>query len=200
MRKIKANLEGVRKMSRLPGVVVVVDARKEYLALREAKKLGITTIGVIDTDSDPDTVDVAIAANDDSTKAIDLILNELADAVAIGKTMVAARPEPRARPRRVRSTRSALARADEGTDETAPAVEEPQEKAVEKAEEQAVKEPQEKAAEEPQEEAVKLPSEESEGEGETVPPAAVEEPEEEAVKSGSEESEGEEQKPEQSSS
>jgi len=130
MRKIKANLEGVRKMSRLPGVVVVVDARKEYLALREAKKLGITTIGVIDTDSDPDTVDVAIPANDDSTKAIDLILNELADAVAIGKTMVAARPEPRARPRRVRSKRLALARAGEGETVPAGAAEEPQKEKV----------------------------------------------------------------------
>jgi len=132
MRKIKANLEGVRKMSRLPGVVVVVDARKEYLALREAKKLGITTIGVIDTDSDPDTVDVAIPANDDSTKAIDLILNELADAVAIGKTMVPVRREPRQRPKRVRSRRAAMARADEIEPEgvPAPAAEESQEQTV----------------------------------------------------------------------
>jgi len=118
MRKIKANLDGVRKMSRLPGVVVVVDARKEYLALCEARKLGITTIGIIDTDSDPDTVDVAIPANDDSTRAIDLILNELADAVAIGKTMVSARGEPRQRPKRVRSRRPALARANAAESET----------------------------------------------------------------------------------
>lgn len=111
MRKIKANLDGVRKMSRLPGAMVVVDAKKEYLALREAKKLGIATIGLLDTDSDPDSVDVAIPANDDSIRAIDLILNELADAVAIGKTMVAARPEPAQRPRRVRSKRPVLARA-----------------------------------------------------------------------------------------
>jgi small subunit ribosomal protein S2 len=118
MRKIKANLDGVRKMSRLPGVVVVVDARKEYLALCEARKLGIATIGVIDTDSDPDTVDVAIPANDDSTRAIDLILNELADAVAIGKTMTSVRAEPKQRPRRVRSRRPALARANAAESET----------------------------------------------------------------------------------
>ncbi len=129
MRKIKGNLEGVRKMSRLPGVVVAVDARKEYLALREARKLGISTIGIIDTDSDPDTVDVAIPANDDSTRAINLILNELSDAVAIGKTMVSARHEPRERPKRVRSRRPALARADTAEAETVPtpAVEEEQE-------------------------------------------------------------------------
>ena len=114
MRKIRANLQGVRNMSRLPGAVVVVDAKKEYLALREARKLDITTIGLLDTDSDPDAGDVAIPANDDSIRAVDLILNELADAVAIGKTMITARQEPPQRPRRVRSKRTALARANEG--------------------------------------------------------------------------------------
>ncbi len=113
MRKIRTNLEGVRKMTRLPGAVVVVDAKKEYLALREARKLGVPTVGVLDTDSDPDTVDVAIPANDDSIRAIEIILNELADAVAIGKTMVSVRQQEIApRPRRVRSRRSAMARAD----------------------------------------------------------------------------------------
>jgi len=114
MRKIFTNLDGVRKMSRLPGCVVVVDAKKEYLALREARKLDIPTIGILDTDSDPDTVDVAIPANDDSIKAMDLILQELADAVSVGKTMMAIKPDAstgagaakRGRSRRV------LARAD----------------------------------------------------------------------------------------
>jgi len=118
MRKIKGNLEGVREMSRLPGAVVVVDAKKEYIALREASKLGIATVGLIDTDSDPDTVDVAIPTNDDSMRAVDLILNELADAVAAGKTMVSARQEAKKRPKRVRSGRSALARASEEEPET----------------------------------------------------------------------------------
>jgi small subunit ribosomal protein S2 len=117
MRKIKTNLEGVRMMNRLPGAVVVVDAKKEYLALREAKKLNITTVGILDTDSDPDTVDVAIPANDDSIRAIELILSELTDAVAIGKTMVSARREPAVRPRRVRSRRPALALADQSKSE-----------------------------------------------------------------------------------
>jgi small subunit ribosomal protein S2 len=113
MRKIKANLDGVRKMSRLPGAVVVVDAKKENLALREALKLGIVTIGLIDTDSDPDVLDVAIAANDDSIRAIDLILNELANAVAIGKTMISAREQSAPRPRRPRSRRPVLASAND---------------------------------------------------------------------------------------
>ena len=123
MRKIKANLEGIRNMSRLPGAVVVVDAKKEYLALREAKKLEIATVGLIDTDSDPDTVGVAVPANDDSIRAIELLLNELADAVAIGKTMTQVQQEPKERPRRVRSRRPALARADKAEPETVTAVE-----------------------------------------------------------------------------
>ncbi len=114
LRKIKGNMEGIRKMSRLPGVVVVVDGRKEYLALREAKKLGVTTVGIIDTDCDPDTVDVVIPANDDSIRAISLILNELAEAVAKGKTMVSVRKEISPHPKRVRSRRTVLARADKG--------------------------------------------------------------------------------------
>ena len=123
MRKIKANLQGVRNMSRLPGAVVVVDAKKEYLALREARKLDIATVGLLDTDSDPDTVDVAIPANDDSIRAVELILNELADAVAIGKTMTAVRQEAPQRPKRVRSRRSVLARASEEKPQAASEVE-----------------------------------------------------------------------------
>jgi small subunit ribosomal protein S2 len=123
MRKIRTNLDGVRKMARLPGVLIAVDAKKEYLALREARKLEIPTIGVLDTDSDPDTVDVAIPANDDSIRAVEIILNELADAVAIGKTMVSVRqPEAGPRPRRVRPRRSALARADDAGLRSASAV------------------------------------------------------------------------------
>ncbi len=114
LRKIKSNLQGVRNMSRLPGAVVVVDAKKEYIALREAKKLSITTIGILDTDSDPQTVDVAIPANDDSIRTVDLILNELADAVAVGKTMAPVQQEQAPRPKRAHSRRPVLARAGSG--------------------------------------------------------------------------------------
>jgi small subunit ribosomal protein S2 len=125
MRKIKTNLEGIRKMSRIPGAVIAVDTKKEYLALREARKLGIATIGLLDTDSDPDMVDVAIPMNDDSIRAIDLILNEMADAVAIGKTMAPVYQEPAQRPKRTRSKRPVTARAQ---------ADEPQEAAVAKQE------------------------------------------------------------------
>ena len=125
MRKISANLSGIRKMARLPGAVIAIDAKKEHLALAEAKKLGIPTIGIIDTDSNPDTVTVAIPANDDSIRAIGQILNELADAVAIGKTMVGANSDTKEKPTRVRSKRSTLARADQQPQTTEVAKTEP---------------------------------------------------------------------------
>ncbi len=110
-KKIKANLEGIRKMNQIPGAVIVVDGRKEYIALAEARKLGISTIGILDTDSNPDTVDVVIPANDDSIRAVGLILNELADAVSIGKTMAVPQQVQTHGPRKPRS-RSVLARAE----------------------------------------------------------------------------------------
>ena len=119
LRKIKGNMEGIRKMGRLPGAVVVIDCKKEYLALREARKLGITTVGIIDTDCDPDTVDIVIPANDDSIRAIGLILNELADAVATGKTMATFQKDVTPKPRHVRPRRTVLARADSGETKSA---------------------------------------------------------------------------------
>jgi len=81
MEKIKANLEGIRRMERMPGVMVIVDTRREHIAVKEAKKLGVTTVALIDTDSDPDLVDLPIPCNDDSMRAVEIILHELADAV-----------------------------------------------------------------------------------------------------------------------
>jgi small subunit ribosomal protein S2 len=113
-------------MSRLPGAVVVVDATKEYIALAEAKKLGVPTIAVIDTNSDPDTCDVAIPANDDSLKAIKLILDEMADAIAVAKTMAPRTIDVQAAAR-PRSRRPTLARARDGKPEAGEAPEAPAE-------------------------------------------------------------------------
>jgi small subunit ribosomal protein S2 len=113
MRKIETNLGGVRKMNRLPGAVIAVDVGKEHLALREARKLGIMTIGIIDTNSDPDCIDIAIPANDDSIKAIEIILKQLAQAITTGKTIV--RPTDVAPDQaRGKSKRPAMASASEG--------------------------------------------------------------------------------------
>jgi small subunit ribosomal protein S2 len=84
-RKMYRNLNGIRSMNRLPECLVVVDPRKEKNAVREARKLGITTLALIDTDCDPDEVDLPIPGNDDSIRSIELIIQLLADAVLAGK-------------------------------------------------------------------------------------------------------------------
>jgi len=84
-RKMYRNLNGIRTMNRLPECLVVVDPRKERNAVREAQKLGITTLSLIDTDCDPDEVDLPIPGNDDSIRSIELIVRLLADAVLAGK-------------------------------------------------------------------------------------------------------------------
>jgi small subunit ribosomal protein S2 len=85
-RKMHRNLNGIRTMNRLPECVVVIDPRKERNAVGEARKLGITTIALIDTDCNPDEVDLPIPGNDDSIRSIELIVQLLADAVLAGKT------------------------------------------------------------------------------------------------------------------
>ncbi|MEL7472014.1 MAG: 30S ribosomal protein S2 [Planctomycetota bacterium] len=84
-RKIHRNLSGIRDMEKLPGVIVIIDARIETTALKESRKLGIPTIGLVDTDGDPDLVDIPIPGNDDSMRSIDVIVRELCKAVTEGK-------------------------------------------------------------------------------------------------------------------
>lgn len=113
-RKIKRNLEGIRNMNRLPGVVVVIDVHREHNAVREAKKLGIPTICLIDTDSDPDFADLPIPGNDDAMRAIDTVLTHLADAVSEGmkgRAAVAEHAEEDVPKGRRRSERATTARA-----------------------------------------------------------------------------------------
>jgi small subunit ribosomal protein S2 len=82
--KMLRNLEGIRKMTRTPDVLVVVDPGREKNAVKEGKKLGIPTIAVIDTDCDPDTVDVPIPANDDAMRSIAVLLEIIGEAVIEG--------------------------------------------------------------------------------------------------------------------
>lgn len=82
---------GIEDMTRLPGMIFVVDIKKEHLAIKEAKILGIPVIGIVDTNSDPTEVDFPIPANDDSIKTIDLITKVLADAALEGKEIARAK-------------------------------------------------------------------------------------------------------------
>jgi small subunit ribosomal protein S2 len=85
-KKIMRNLQGIRDMTRLPGALVVVDTTREINALREARSLGIPTICLVDTDGDPDLVDIPIPGNDDSMRSIDVVVRELCEAVSRGKS------------------------------------------------------------------------------------------------------------------
>ncbi|HZZ27800.1 MAG TPA: 30S ribosomal protein S2 [Pirellulales bacterium] len=88
-RKMFRNLNGMRTMNRLPECMVIIDPKKEHNAVREANKLGITTLALIDTDCDPDKIDLPIPGNDDSIRSIEIVLQQLADAVLEGKTAAA---------------------------------------------------------------------------------------------------------------
>ena len=84
-RKLHRNLDGIRKMSRLPAAVFVVDTRREKIAVDEARKLKIPVIGIVDTNCDPDDVDYIIPGNDDALRSIRLFLNRIADAIISGR-------------------------------------------------------------------------------------------------------------------
>ncbi|HTU93260.1 MAG TPA: 30S ribosomal protein S2, partial [Gemmataceae bacterium] len=85
LMKIQRNLSGIRDMNRLPDALVVVDPKREHIAVKEAARMGVATVALIDTDSDPDVVDLPIPGNDDSIRSIELILSKLADSVLEGK-------------------------------------------------------------------------------------------------------------------
>lgn len=84
LRKIRRNLSGIRTLNRMPGAMVVIDAHKEATAIREARKMGVPVIALVDTDSDPTAIDLVIPGNDDSVRAIDLVLERLAQAIKEG--------------------------------------------------------------------------------------------------------------------
>lgn len=99
LSKIRRNLLGIREMNRLPDALIVVDPKREHIAVKEAQRMSIPTIALIDTDSDPDTVDLPIPGNDDSIRSIELMLGRLADAVLEGRAALPPDQQAMARPR-----------------------------------------------------------------------------------------------------
>lgn len=83
-KKIDRNLGGIREMDRMPGAMVIVDPSREGIAVREARKMGIVVIGLLDTDCDPNDVDIVIPGNDDALKSVRLLIEELVDSVEAG--------------------------------------------------------------------------------------------------------------------
>jgi small subunit ribosomal protein S2 len=85
LMKLETNLGGVAEMQRLPDAIVVVDLKKEMIAVREANRLGIPIIGLVDTNCDPDEATYVIPGNDDAIRSCTLVLGALADAILEGK-------------------------------------------------------------------------------------------------------------------
>jgi len=91
--KLAKNLSGLKNMGRLPGLLFVVDAKKERIAVDEANKLGIPIIAICDTNSDPDLITVPIAGNDDAIRSVELICGAIADAILDARREAPAREE-----------------------------------------------------------------------------------------------------------
>ena len=85
MEKLEANLGGIKEMDKLPGVIFLVDPKKERIAILEAKKLNIPTVGIVDTNCNPEDLDYPIPGNDDAIRAVKLIADVMANAVVEGK-------------------------------------------------------------------------------------------------------------------
>jgi small subunit ribosomal protein S2 len=152
LEKLETNLGGVADMKSVPDAVFVVDLRKEQLAVREARRLGLPVIALVDTNCDPDDADYVIPGNDDAIRSCSLIVRVIADAIDAGKSKVTAEemaapvpePEAAAAPAPEPQAQAADAPAAEAAPET-----EPQAAAVAVAE-PAPPEPPEAQAEEPE--------------------------------------------------
>lgn len=84
LAKLQTNLNGIRSMTRMPDAVFVIDTNRETLAVHEARRLGLSVVGTLDTNCDPDDVDYGIPANDDAIRAVSLFTNFVAEAVIAG--------------------------------------------------------------------------------------------------------------------
>ena len=86
LEKLRRYLNGIKDMTKLPDVTIIIDQKCEITAIRECRKLGIPIISILDTNCDPDLVDIPIPGNDDSVTSIRLILKSLTDSIIKGKT------------------------------------------------------------------------------------------------------------------
>src|SRR6476620_8944738 len=87
-KHLQANLAGIKNMNRLPDVIFVIDSNKEAIAVKEARKLGIPVVAVVDTNCDPSEVDYVIPGNDDALRAIRLFASKIADSVVEGSQLL----------------------------------------------------------------------------------------------------------------
>ena len=85
LQKLRKHLDGIKNMKRVPDIAIIVDQKREMTAIRECRKLGIPVVSILDTNCDPDLVDIPIPGNDDAVRSIKLILNALTDSINKGK-------------------------------------------------------------------------------------------------------------------
>ncbi len=85
MDKLNKNLGGIKEMTEIPGVIFIVDPKKEHIAIQEARKLNIPVVGLVDTNCDPNDVDYVIPGNDDAIRAVKLVTDVIANAIIEGK-------------------------------------------------------------------------------------------------------------------
>ena len=83
--KLRRNLDGIRSMEGLPDALVIVDSARESIAVAEGRRLNIPIVAIVDTNADPDVVDYPIPGNDDSVRSIRIVLQNLVDAIVVGK-------------------------------------------------------------------------------------------------------------------
>jgi small subunit ribosomal protein S2 len=128
LEKLEVNLGGVAEMRAVPDAVFVIDLRKEQLAVREARRLGLPVIALVDTNCDPDEADYVIPGNDDAIRSCSLVVRVIADAIEAGKTKVTV--EELAAPEREPSADEPAAEEPPAEEPAAeqPAAEEPQSK------------------------------------------------------------------------
>ncbi|MCK7490113.1 MAG: 30S ribosomal protein S2 [Anaerotruncus sp.] len=80
------HLDGIKSMDKLPDIAIIIDQKREMTAIRECRKLGIPIVSILDTNCDPDLIDIPIPGNDDAVRSIKLILKSLTDSIVTGKS------------------------------------------------------------------------------------------------------------------
>lgn len=86
LKKLRHHLDGIKTMQYLPDIAIIIDQKREMTAIKECQKLGIPIVSILDTNCDPDLIDIPIPGNDDAVRSIKLILKSLTDSIIIGKS------------------------------------------------------------------------------------------------------------------
>ncbi len=178
-KKLEKNLHGIRDMDRLPDVMFVIDSNRESIAVKEANKLGIPVIAIVDTNCDPDLIDFVIPGNDDALRSVRLFTATIADAVAAGREVHQAKLEAQRKEAEEKAAREAAARraAKEAKEAARRAKREEEARKAAEAEAQAQKEAAAAAAEEqaaPEAEAEQQSAPEAEAKEQAAPEAEAE--------------------------